>query len=592
MVIHPATLMNRIVSAHAAELASKLVLEHSLNERLLIQYDVHAPNFGNVILNEMSRLSTEEIKLIQNLSHTPSVVQTILDDSNAAPPEQDGRIGINTLPMALLPEEDAPPRESRRARSPFARNGPMGRLMESIDLSVTENKLEHMRDDIDAEEADEVDQEIEALLGPAPATPHAQRPDDSDGDADLDREVGLAELGVASPTNRDTDAPHRDNDAPHRDTDESNDDRLISDVAERHAQQLEQEVVDGVRKQKAVDATVHHTLRDIHDYEQMHTSPLPRRKILRGGEQQLLEVLSAYLDALRELWALFTVERVDRFRAQMYDAESGVCLYPVTASLLAQASMVDHDLVQTHRDRPIAPLDEDSDFMERKKLLTLVRRAKGEYIHRSALHDDFCGVALPAVKLYLRGRNELINTAFRWVQTSRKDRLKAMAELVHKADVADLRSRFVMDKNMFNRPKARKHVNDYYRMVLEHRLGEMAFGDPAYRGMAADSYVDKPTFDSVSIVAALTDMDPQSERMGFLLPEPCQMISRSRNRQTIEKLIALGEQRLQDPVVQTMSVVYNSRIAQRRLYLLKRLGPELMQTLSNMPSGILKNIGV
>ena len=67
--------MQRIVSSAAADRATKMVQEHPLNARLLVQYDVNASNFGTVLLNEMSRLSPEEKRMIAHLATEPTATQ-------------------------------------------------------------------------------------------------------------------------------------------------------------------------------------------------------------------------------------------------------------------------------------------------------------------------------------------------------------------------------------------------------------------------------------------------------------------------------------------------------------------------------------
>ena len=176
------------------------------------------------------------------------------------------------------------------------------------------------------------------------------------------------------------------------------------------------------------------SIQHIHSYEQNPRLDEPEQNsaapaMLRGGEEHLLKTLSAYLKALRTMWRLFTTGRVDHFRRALYSKETGEFLYPETATLIAQTSMADHDVLLTHIDQKIEKLTVASDFMARKKLLTLANRLKNEHVQRSALSDDFHAVALPAVKLHLQSINDLVNTAFRWVSTPPEKRVEVLRGL-------------------------------------------------------------------------------------------------------------------------------------------------------------------
>ena len=68
---------------------------------------------------------------------------------------------------------------------------------------------------------------------------------------------------------------------------------------------------------------------------------------------------------------------------------------------------------------------------------------------------------------------------------------------------------------MFNRPQARKHVNDYYRIVLQHRMDEIEKGSRSIWEWPR-TYTVQPKHDTASLLQP-TDMDPDSGRMGFLI---------------------------------------------------------------------------
>lgn len=644
--------MDNVISEHAAQSAAEMVQENPIHERLLIQYDIRASNFGYVILNKMSELSAEEIKLIQNLSSTPSVAQSIFEDDEKAEESNDTQTNVY-LPNQFRTESvvkdidnlveqsealdrtqvytDAPlthtekpntkagnletvpdnlktgaghPETSKPATRGDVAVSPPATIPEApvLDTSRAHDPIRKLRLGIQSvlntrgppdnnprwtDDNVSVDEELERLLGP-PDT-HATDSSDGEDESELDRHLGVPVLedNPTEPRVSEQRIP-----TPEYDMD-------ISQFAKNNAKRMEEEVVKGVQQRQQLDANIKETIQHIHDFQQRH-SPRPttpssqagRRLPLSGGNLRRMELLSAYLEGLRALWALFTRGHLDTFRSKTYDTETGMFLYPSLATLIAQASTVDHDLLQPQRDSPIGPLNNQSDFMERKKLLTSSQHMRNDHIHRCSLNDDFNAVVLPAVKLYLRQKDNLVNTAFRWVNTKRNDRVQFMLGLLKKAEIHDLRVRFVVDKQMFNRPLAQKHVNDYYRVVLEQRLLDFQLGDPLYRGMAVDSFVSRSRFDVPTVMALLTDLDPESDRMGFLLPEACSLLSKSRNRATIQRLVEMARERLQIPIIRTLGVVYKSRIAQRRLYLLKRLGPQMIQALAGMPSGIIQNIGV
>ena len=147
-----------------------------------------------------------------------------------------------------------------------------------------------------------------------------------------------------------------------------------------------------------------------------------------------------------------------------------------------------------------------------------------------------------------------------------------------------------MDKDLYDRRVGLKHKGDYYRLVLLQLL-KPRDDEMHYQGMAVDSEPVKTFVNPAEVVAALTDLDPSSERRGFLLQPYEDAVSYSRSKEVIDKLIEKAKALMQDPETRARVLEFRSREAQRRLLMLSKLSNGTLETLGQLPLGVLLSMG-
>ena len=166
-----------------------------------------------------------------------------------------------------------------------------------------------------------------------------------------------------------------------------------------------------------------------------------------------------------------------------------------------------------------------------------------------------------------------------------------VAGLMEATDINDLTMRFVMDSQLFDSKLASKHLNDYYRYVMLQRLLEEQDGIAGSRGISVESEPPLQKFEPRTVLAFLTDLDPESERMGFLAKPYQQALKASRSSDSIRSLVQKALARMNNETIVARVSAFRTREAQRRLYLIKSFGVDLIDELNKLPTGIISNIG-
>lgn len=610
--------MQRIISDTAATVARKLVQENPLNERLFVQYDVQSDNFGKVILTEMGRLSTEQKKMIRRLTTRGSVIDRdtiptaennnknnyFTNNPHTHIPQQPPRAMEIIVPMidsgsdwatnqdVVSQITSSVPSRITDTEPPAANNSFLSIPGAHLNNNNNNNNNSHTNDTApyNAERTDGIrhthhsgadDSDIMSLLTMTPDVlesnvkiQSALRQTEKEQDEDVETVIQniLDQSGPAPPPE-----PHQAA-LPNLDSEPS--DAVDNMVTSIHREQHKREESD-----KDISSIIDH----IHKFEKNE-----RQKSglgLRGGDAGLLAVLAAYIEGLQAIWRLFTEAALSEFRSTLYDRETGEFLYPSISHLISQLTMVDLDFSDFKQVAKVVQVNKHRDFEEKKKLMTYLRNKRKRYIERICDSPDLCKTLVPAGLLYLKSKSNLVERAIRWVSSNYGDRKTFLRTLLHKADVHDLKTRFVADQNMFDTPLAKKHVNDYYRLVLQQHLELAALGNGKYKGMSVDSHIFESSFDPDEIVVALTDLDPSSPRMGFLLSDACKLLIKSRDAKTIEAIVQIAKKRLDRADVVLNTILYRSRVAQRRVYMVKRLGVQVLGMLRKMPPSVLCAIG-
>lgn len=321
-----------------------------------------------------------------------------------------------------------------------------------------------------------------------------------------------------------------------------------------------------------------------------------------GGSEMTtpVEKAEAYIRALRELWRLLSTGTEQQFVSQLTDSTTRKVRYPTLMRNLMQFTMVDHDLSSSSTTTPAQlrilqrdmnnPANLRGPYLKIQRMLSVLHARRPGYCERAAASDDFGSVVLASVMLYLRRKGIYVGTAVAWAKSSKDARTRTMRRLLSECDVLDLRVRFVMDKDLYDRRVGLKHKGDYYRLVLLQLL-KPRNDELHYRGMAVDSEPVKTFVNPAEVVAALTDLDPSSERRGFLLQPYEDAVSYSRSKEVIDKLIEKAKALMQDPETRARVLEFRSREAQRRLLMLSKLSNKTLEKLGQLPLGVLLSMG-
>ena len=320
---------------------------------------------------------------------------------------------------------------------------------------------------------------------------------------------------------------------------------------------------------------------------------------LAGGEaKDPADKVSDYVAALRRLWEIVKEGNPQDFQRYVMDPDQKSVKFPSTLDNLMQFTMADHDLSNTDniQDGPTPDTlrkfsTKGKDYLKRKKLVAVLHARRSAYCSVASASTDLDQVVLPVVKLYLKRSRSFVSEAFKWARATPDWRRSRMQTLIDEADVFDLRMRFVMDNEVFDRREGEKHVGDYYRFVFMQRLVQEQSGSAQHVGMALESEPSRDEIDVPTMVAALIDMDPASPNRGFLIKAYQDKLAKDRTRSTVIELLQKAMARMEVETIRDAVVSLRSREARRRLYMVSKLSDKLVQELHSLPPGVFRNMG-